>query len=71
MAIKYEEVNHVASSKESRSAAMDDWVVVRMDILAPVIDEHDVRSPAVRAESRGQGEPSEMAGERRGYEGGR
>lgn len=35
MAIRYEEVNHVASSKESRSAAMADWVVVKMDILAP------------------------------------
>lgn len=53
MAIRYEEVNHVASSKESRSAAMDDWVVVRMEILAPVVDEHAVRSPAVRAESKG------------------
>jgi hypothetical protein len=33
MAIKYDEVNHVALSKASRSAAIDDWVVVSIDML--------------------------------------
>lgn len=33
MAIRYEEVNHVTCSKASRSAAMEDWVVVRMEMF--------------------------------------
>jgi hypothetical protein len=33
MAIRYEDVSQLACSKASRSAAIDDWVVVRMEML--------------------------------------
>jgi hypothetical protein len=33
MAMRYEEVNQLAVSKASKSAAIDDWVVVRMEIF--------------------------------------
>jgi hypothetical protein len=33
MAMRYEDVNQLAVSKASKSAAMDDWVVVRIEIF--------------------------------------
>lgn len=37
MAIKYDDVNQVAFSKASRSAATEDCVVVRIDMLVAVL----------------------------------
>ena len=37
MAIKYAEVNQLAFSNASKSAAIDDWVVVRIDMLVAVL----------------------------------
>lgn len=35
MAMRYDEVNQLAFSKASRSAAIDDCVVVRMEMFVP------------------------------------
>jgi hypothetical protein len=37
MAMRYEEVNQLAVSKASKSAAIDDWFVVRMEIFVATI----------------------------------
>ena len=37
MAMRYDEVNQLAVSKASRSAAIDDWVVVRIEMFVAVV----------------------------------
>ena len=45
MAMRYDEVNQLAVSKASRSAAIDDWVVVRIEMFVAVMN---VRSSLFR-----------------------
>jgi hypothetical protein len=37
MAMRYDEVNQLAVSKASRSAAIEDWVVVKMEMFVAVM----------------------------------
>ena len=37
MAMRYEEVNQLAVSNASKSAAMEDWVVVRMEMFVAIM----------------------------------